>query len=187
MFDFVNILASSAATTAEEADVVTRIVKTFGVNTPLFTSQVISFFIVAFVLKKYAFGPVQQMLEQRRARISEGEEKLKRIEKQLADSEKRTQEAIDEANASAQRLINEAKESAASLSEKKAQEAINAAQQILAKAEEAAKAERKAMTIELKQEFGRLITSTTANVTGKLLTETDQKRINEEALAVVKG
>ena len=185
MFDFANILATAA--TAPSEGVVEGITKTFGVNTPLFTSQVISFFIVAFVLKKFAFGPVQAMLEQRRARISEGEEKLKRIEQQLADSEKRTQEAIDEANASAQRLINEAKESAAALSDKKAQEAIHSAQQILAKAEEAAKAERKAMTAELKQEFGRLIASTTANVTGKVLTDTDQKRINEEALAVVKG
>ncbi len=187
MFHFANILATAAAAPVEEADVVTRIVKTFGVNTPLFTSQVISFLIVCFVLKKYAFGPVQAMLEQRRARISEGEEKLKRIEKQLAESEQRTQEAIDEANASAQRLITEAKESAAAISEKKAQEAINAAQQILAKAEEAAKAERKAMTAELKQEFGRLIATTTANVTGKVLTDVDQKRINEEALTAVKG
>jgi len=187
MFDSINILASEATTQQGGDNVVTEIMTTFGVNGPLFVSQLISFLIVAFVLKKFAVGPVQQMLEQRRARIAEGEEKLKRIEKQLADSEKRTQEAIDEANASAQRLINEAKESAASLSEKKAQEAIHAAQQILAKAEEAAKAERKAMTVELKQEFARLIATTTANVTGKVLTETDQKRINEEALAVVKG
>ena len=187
MLDFVHILASAAAAPVEEADVVGRIVKTFGVNTPLFISQVVSFFIVAFVLKKYAFGPVQQMLEQRRARISEGEEKLKRIEKQLAESEQRTQEAIDKANESAVRLINEAKESAASLTEKKAQEAIATAQQILAKAEEAGKAERKAMRAELKQEFGRLVASTTANVTGKVLTDADQKRINDEALASVKS
>ena len=162
---------------------VEEILTTFGVNWSLFISQVISFLIVAFVLKKFAFGPVQAMLEQRRARISEGEEKLKRIEKQLAESEQRTQEALDKANASAQRLIDEAKESAASLTEKKAQEAIASAQQILAKADEAAKADRKAMTAELKAEFGRLITSTTANVTGKILTDVDQKRINDEALA----
>ena len=177
------VILASAAQSATEQGMVEEILTTFGVNWSLFISQVISFLIVAFVLKKFAFGPVQAMLEQRRARISEGEEKLKRIEKQLAESEQRTQEALDKANASAQRLIDEAKESAASLTEKKSQEAIASAQQILAKADEAAKADRKAMVTELKAEFGRLITSTTANVTGKILTDADQKRINDEALA----
>lgn len=182
MITFTTILASAPAAAAEQG-----FFETFGVHPAMLLGQFINFVIVILVLKKFAFGPVQAMLEQRRARISEGEEKLKRIEKQLAESEQRTQEALDEANASAQRLINEAKESAASLTEKKAQEAIASAQQILAKAEEAAKADRKAMTAELKAEFGRLITATTANVTGKILTDADQKRINDEALAASVG
>lgn len=179
------IIASTVDVGAEAAQ--SGFFETFGVNWPFFIAQLVNFIIVIIVLKKFAFGPIQSMLEQRRQRIAEGEEKLKRIEQELADSEKRTQEAIDKANADAQRLIEEAKESAASLSEKKAREAVASAQQILAKAEEAAQAERAAMTAELKKEFGRLVTATTANVTGKVLTDDDQKRINEEALASVEG
>ncbi|NWK55688.1 F0F1 ATP synthase subunit B [Verrucomicrobiaceae bacterium N1E253] len=182
MINFTTFLAAATDAGAEQG-----FFDTFGVHPALLTAQFINFVIVIFVLKKFAFGPVQQMLEQRRARIAEGEEKLKRIEQQLAESEQRTQEALDEANASAQRLINEAKESAAALSEKKAQEAVASAQQILAKADEAAKAERKAMSAELKQEFGRLVAATTANVTGKVLTDVDQKRINDEALTAVES
>ena len=150
MIDSFNFLASNA---------ITEVTDPFNVKWSLLIAQTINFLVVAFVLKKFAFGPIQNMLEQRRKRIAEGEDKLKRIEQQLADSEQRTQEAIDKANADAARLINEAKESAASLSEKKAQEAIASAQQILAKAEEAAKAERKTMAAELKKEFGRLVTA----------------------------
>ena len=40
---------------------------------------------------------------------------------------------------------------------------------------------------ELKRDFGRLVTLTTANVTGKVLTEEDKGRINEEALATIQG
>lgn len=178
MIDTINILASNP---------ITDVTDPFKLKWSMFIAQAVNFLIVAFVLKKFAFGPIQNMLEQRRKRIAEGEDKLKRIEQQLADSEQRTQEAIDKANADAQRLIEEAKESAASLSEKKAQEAVASAQQILAKAEEAAKAERLAMTAELKKEFGRLVTQTTANVTGKVLTDDDQKRINSEALASVES
>ena len=43
------------------------------------------------------------------------------------------------------------------------------------------------MRAELKKEFGRLIASTTASVTGKVLNDDDKKRINEEALASVES
>lgn len=172
---------------AQDAGVVETIQKTFGLNTPFFIAQVVNFLLVVFILKKFAFGPIQAMLEQRRLRIAEGEEKLKRIEKQLAESEATTAAAIAKANEDATRLIEEAKEGAAALSEQKAQEAIAQAQQILAKAEAAAQADRERISAEIKREFGRLVASATSQVTGKVLTADDQKRINEEALAKVEG
>lgn len=178
-------LILAAATTSGEASA--GFFETFGVNWPFFIAQLVNFIFVIFVLKKFAFGPIQEMLNQRSARIAEGEEKLKRIEKQLADSEKETQLAIDKANAEAKRLITEAQENATILSEKKAQEAVNSAQNILNKAQEAAKSEQQAMRAELKQEFGRLIAATTASVTGKVLNDDDKKRINEEALSTVEA
>ena len=165
----------------------TKIISDFGITWPLFIAQVINFLIVLFVLKKFAFGPIQAMLEQRKNRIAEGEEKLKRIESQLAESEERTAAAIEEANATSKRLIEEAQESASALTEQKTQEAIASAQGILAKAEDAAKAERAQMQAELKSEFGRLVAATTANVTGKVLSDDDNKRINEEAVASING
>jgi F-type H+-transporting ATPase subunit b len=161
--------------------------KTFNVSWTLFISQCVSFLIVAFLLKKFAFTPIQAMLEQRRGKIAEGEEKLKRIEKQLAESEATTAAAIAKANEEAVRLINEAKQGATAFTEQKSQEAIAQAQQILAKAEAAAKADRDRLSAELKREFGRLVAATTSQVTGKVLTAEDQKRINEDALAKVEA
>lgn len=159
----------------------------FKVHWWTFFAQLVNFLIVCLVLKKFAYGPVMEILEQRRKRIADGEAKLKEVEAQIAESEKRTQEAMQEANERAKRLVDEAKQSAVAVGEKKTQEASAAAQAILAKAEEAAKAEREKMRAELKKEFGRLVASTTAQVTGKVLNADDQKRINEEALAKVEG
>jgi F-type H+-transporting ATPase subunit b len=175
------------AVAAEQTGVLETISKTFGLNWPFFIAQVVNFFLVVFILKKFAFGPIQNMLNQRRMRIAEGEEKLKRIEKQLADSETTTALAIAKANEDAVRLINEARQGAAAFTEQKAQEAIAQAQQILSKAETAAAAERERIATDLKREFGRLVAATTAQVTGKVLTADDQKRINEDALASVEG
>lgn len=175
------------AVAAENPGVLENIQKTFGLNLPFFIAQVVNFVLVIFVLKKFAFGPVQAILEQRRTRIAEGEDKLKRIERQLAESEATTAAAIAKANDEAVRLINEAREGVTAFTEQKSQEAIAQAQQILAKAEAAAKADRERLTTELKREFGRLVAATTSQVTGKILNADDQKRINEDALATVEG
>lgn len=177
----ISILAEAQAGTFE------TIQKTFGFNLPFFIAQLVNFVLVIIVLRIFAFGPIQAMLEKRKTRIAEGEEKLKRIERQLAESEATTAAAIAKANDEAVRLINEAKEGAAAFSEQKAQEAISQAQLILSKAEAAAKADRERLSAELKREFGRLVAATTTQVTGKILTTEDQNRINEDALAKVEG
>jgi len=70
----ITLLASATAEAAEQSGIVETIKTTFGLNWPFFIAQVINFFLVVFILKKFAFGPIQQMLEQRRARIAEGED-----------------------------------------------------------------------------------------------------------------
>lgn len=174
-----------AETTQLEPGMWENLTKTFGLNLPFFVAQVVNFFLVILVLKKFAFGPIQEMLEQRKQRIADGEAKLAEIEKQLADSEKRTAEMLDEANADAKRMIEEAKESAAKLGEQETQKAIASAQNILAKAEEAAKAERETMKSEIKAEFGKLVTAATSQVAGKVLNDDDQRRINEESMTTL--
>jgi F-type H+-transporting ATPase subunit b len=183
--ELISIFTQTASIATDLQEVGKNLQRDFGLHTQLLISQAIGFLIFAFVLKKFAFGPIQLMLDQRRERIAAGEEKLKRIEKQLEESEATTAAAIAKANADAVRLIEEAKQGAAAFTEQKSQEAIAQAQQILAKAEAAANADRERISAELKREFGRLVTATTSQVTGKVLTSDDQHRINAEALAKV--
>lgn len=187
MLDFINVLAVTAEAAPSSGNPAEAIIKTFHVEWPLLIAQVINVLVVLFVLKKFAFGPILAMLEERRTRIAAGEEKIKLIERQLADSVETTAAAITKANDEAVRMVTEAKQGAATFTEQKAQEAISNAQQILAKAEAAAKADRERLVSELKSEFGRLVAMTTSQVTGKVLTVEDQKRINEEALVKVGG
>ena len=155
--------------------------ETFGWNPWLFLSQVISFVIVALVLRRFAYRPILAVLEERRRKIEEGQLNAEKIKKELAEAEKRYQEILAKANADAQRMIDEARESAAHLSERKQQEAILAAEQILTKAREAAALEHERTMESLKHELGRLVVETTAKVTEKVLTPEDQRRLQEEA------
>ena len=154
---------------------------TFGWKWELFLSQVVSFAIVAFLLRRFAYKPILAVLEDRRRKIEEGQLNAEKIRKELAEAEKRYQEIVAKANADAQRMIDEARESSSHLAERKQQEAITAAEQILAKAKEAAALEHERQMQTLKRELGRLVVDTTAKVTGKVLTPEDQRRLQEEA------
>ena len=187
MIDTIQVLATAAVPVAEAggSNPLTEIFKEFHVTKWNFISQCVAFLIVAIALKTFAFGPVLAILEKRRQRIADGEDNLRKVEAQISENEKRREEILTKANDDAKRLVDEAKESAVAVGEHKTQEAIAEAQQIIAKAREAAKAEHDHMTAELRKEFGRLVTATTAQVTGKVLSDDDQRRINEEALSRV--
>ena len=173
----ISILAASGGF----GDMIRETGETFGFNIWLFLSQVISFAIVALLLRAFAYKPILKVLEERRQRIEEGQLNAEKIKQQLAEAEQRHAEILAKANAQAQKMIDEARESAGHLAERKQQEAITTAEQIIAKAREASAIEHERTMADLKRELGRLVVETTAKVTGKVLTADDQKRLQEEA------
>jgi len=155
--------------------------ETFGWNPWIFLSQVISFVIVALALRRFAYKPILAVLHQRREQIAQAQLNAEKIKQQLAEAEQRHAEILAKANAEAQRMIDEARTSSGILAERKQQEAIAAAEEIIAKAREASAIEHERTMAQLKRELGRLVVDTTAKVTGKVLTSDDQRRLQEEA------
>jgi len=153
----------------------------FGWNLRLFLSQVISFVLVAILLRRFAYQPILNVLHERRERIAESLRNAEKIKQQLAEAEKHHAEILAKAHAEAQKMIDEARESSAHLADRKMQEAMVAAEQIMAKAREASALEHERTMAELKRQVGRLVVETTAKVTGKVLTSEDQRRLQEEA------
>ena len=162
-------------------DLVKDTAETFGWNLRLFLSQVISFVLVALLLRRFAYQPILNVLHERRERIAEGLRNAEKIKQQLAEAEKHHAEILAKAHAEAQKMIDEARESSAHLADRKLQEAIVAAEQVMARAREASALEHERTMAELKREVGRLVVETTAKVTGKVLTSEDQRRLQEEA------
>jgi F-type H+-transporting ATPase subunit b len=155
--------------------------KTFGWNRAHFIAQCISFAIVAFLLHRFAYKPILQILEERRKRIAEGLANADKIKAELTQTEAARKEILNQANTQANKLLEEARAAAARVQETETQKAIAAAEQIIAKAREAAAADHARMLTDLKREIGNLVVKTTTNVTGKILNVEDQKRLAEEA------
>ena len=161
-------------------DAIYALLDTFGVTWSKFIAQIILFAIVWWVLNKWAFGPILDMLNERRRRIEEGQHNAEKIKKQLAEAELRYQEVLRKANDEATRLIEEARASSEAHTQKQIQQAIKDAEGIIVKAQESITQERNKMVSEVKMEMVDLVIHTTAKVVGKVITPEDQKRLSEE-------
>jgi len=143
-------------------------------------TQLIDFSLVLLVLWRLAYKPVFAMLEVRRQKIIDGLSNAEKIKAELARTELERQKTLEDAGDLANKIIAEARAAAVSVTELETQKAIATAEQIIAKAREAAAQERAAVLAELKREVGRLVVQTTVTVTGKVLTPEDQRRLAED-------
>jgi F-type H+-transporting ATPase subunit b len=161
-------------------DTVTQLFTQFGVSWPKFLAQIVLFTTVYLILKKFAFGPIIAIFEERRKTIEDAQANAEKIKRQLAESELRCQEILRKANADAQRIIEEGRATSDATAQKHLQQAIKDAEGIIAKANENVELERARMVSEVKKEMVDLVVETTAKVAGKVLTETDQQRLATE-------
>lgn len=169
------------AAAGAEQSIPAQIAETFGWNPTLFFSQVVSFCVVAFLLHKFAYGPILKVLDERRTKIAEGLANAEKIKIELAKAQATAQEILTKASAESNAQIAEARQAAARVLETETQKAVATANDIIAKARQASEAELARMKAELRREVGRLVVETTAKVAGKVLTADDQQRLADEA------
>ena len=151
-----------------------------GVDGPKLIAQLINFAIVLFVLWRFAYKPVFEMLETRRKTIAESMDNAEKIKTELTETQAERDKVLAEANQKAQEMIADAKEAAQQVGEAEGQKAVKQAEEIIRKAREATEADRDSMMAELKAEIGRLVVDTTAKVSGKVLTSDDHQRLIDE-------
>lgn len=183
MLEFSHFLAN--ATPGDGGNMVTQITDQMGVNWPQFLSQTFLFLILILALIKYAFGPVQKVLEKRKEIIDETLDNAERVRQELASAEAARKDILKKADARAAEIIEQATTAAENLARRRQAEAIKEAEQYTAKSREAMRLERERMEVELRREIVRLVADVTQRVTGKILTPEDHKRLNDETLTQV--
>lgn len=181
------LLLTEVAAQASQSRPIERIVTTFGIDWPHLFAQIASFGIVCIILSRFAYRPILNMLQMRRQQIAQGLANAEQIKAELARTETQRQEVMAQASIQASKFIEEARLAAARVREQETRQAIAAAQDIIAKAREAAAQEHDRMLAQLKREVGRLVVQATATVTGKILTVEDQRRLAEETAKQMAG
>lgn len=143
------------------------------------------FFIVLWVLKKYAFGPLAHMIEQRQVEVREN----------LASAE-RTREEAQQTLDDYRRQLAEARQEAATIVETTRRNAEDERKRLqgelaaerergIAQAQAAIQAETRQSLDQIKQEIADLALEVTGKALNRALDEGEQRRLIEEALSEV--
>jgi F-type H+-transporting ATPase subunit b len=89
-----------------------EIVKTFGLDPYLLIAQIVNFLIIFYLLKRFLYKPLNNMLEKRQQLAQEAIDTAKTNEKILEKSKDEEKEIIAKARETANEIVKEAKEQA---------------------------------------------------------------------------
>lgn len=154
----------------------------FGLHTEAFIAHFIAFAVVVCVVVFFGIKPVMAQLEERRKRIEEGEAMHERSKQELADVKATGEKILTEARDTGKQEVEQARQTAARLQADLSAKATAEAQTVIENARRQAAMDSQREKEALKGEFVRLVAAATAQVTGKVLSEEDHRRINDEAI-----
>jgi F-type H+-transporting ATPase subunit b len=143
---------------------------------------IVCFLIALFVLKRYAFGPIQQMIDERRARIREAIDEADRARNEARHLLEEHRKLIASARHEAEDILAEARRVAESMRERVKEETDAERQRRIEETRKQIEAETQRALDAIRHEVAVLTLEATAKVTGKVLTEGDHKRLIEDAI-----
>lgn len=86
-----------------------EIFKDFGVNPVLLIAQIVNFLVILFILKKFMYKPVLDILKKRENQIKEGLKSAEESEKKLAQTLEKEKEILHKAHETAEKIVSDAK------------------------------------------------------------------------------
>lgn len=153
-----------------------------GIDWKLLLFQVVNFLILLFLLKKFLYKPILNLLEKRQTKIRDGLKKAEESEREWQKIKKIKEEETMKAEEKAVQIIAKARKSA----EAKEKEILENTSLKTEKMIEGAKIdismEREKITDEIKKEMAKYIILATEKVLERTLKEEDEKKIAEEML-----
>ncbi len=145
-----------------------------------FIAQICNLFIQLWLIKKFLFKPINEVLEKRR-QLTENELKQARDAKQKADEMKKEYEtSLSTAQAEAAEIVANAQREAQGKADNIVKEAEEQAKGLMARAEADIEQEKKKAINEAKDTIGGLAMDIAGKVVEKEINENDHKKLIEE-------
>jgi F-type H+-transporting ATPase subunit b len=144
---------------------------------------IVCFLITLFVLKRYAFGPIQKMLDERRERIRNAIEEAEHARTEARRLLEEHKALIGQARSQSEDILAEARKVAESMARRVKEETEADRHRRLEETKRQIEAETHRALQQIRNEVAELTLIATAKVTGKVLEDADHKRLIEDAIS----
>jgi F-type H+-transporting ATPase subunit b len=138
--------------------------------------MLVSFSILLFILKNFAWKPILSSIKDREKSIDQALKAAEKAREEMANITANNQKVLDEARLQSEKIISEAKEIALQMKEEASRKADEQAHKIVEDAKKQIVAEKQAAIQEMKQEMAKLSVQIASKVIGAEL-GTNEKHI----------
>jgi F-type H+-transporting ATPase subunit b len=144
---------------------------------------IVCFLITLFVLRRYAFGPIQEAIDQRRERIRQSLEEADKAREEARSLLEQHRQLIGRAKTDAEEILAEARR-VADANERRMRDDLEAdRQRRLEETRKQIEAETRKALEQIRLEVVDLSLLAATKVTGKTLDDADHRRLIDEAVA----
>ena len=142
----------------------------------------IAFAITFFVLRRYAFGPIQKAIDERREKIRQSIEEADRAREEAHKLLEEHQALVSQGRQEAEAILSESRKVAEAQRDRLKQELDAERTRRLEETRREIEAETRRSIETIRHEVADLTLEATAKVTGKVLDDEDHRRLIEEAI-----
>jgi F-type H+-transporting ATPase subunit b len=146
---------------------------------------IVFFLIVLYVLKRFAFGPLQKTIDERRERIAKAIEEADHARDEARHLLEEHRKLIGQAKSDAEEILAEARHIADAQRDRVKEETEADRQRRLEETRRQIEQATQQALGQIRDEIGRLSLLAAEKITRKTLTSDDQQRLIEEALAEI--
>jgi F-type H+-transporting ATPase subunit b len=143
---------------------------------------IVCFLISLFVLKRYAFGPIQKLIDERRERIRRALDEADEARDEARTLLEEHRKLIGQARGEAEEILSEARQVAKGMQERVKEETEADRQRRLEETKRQIEAETRRALEAIRSEVAELSLVAAEKVTRKSLDDKDQRRLIDEAI-----
>ncbi len=143
---------------------------------------IVCFGLTFLVLRRFAFGPIQKIIDERRARIQSSIEEAEKARSEARRLLEEHRALIGQARGQAEQILSEARKVAESMARRVKEETEADRQRRLEETKRQIEAETQRALEQIRTEVAELTLIATTKVTGKVLEDADHKRLIDEAI-----
>lgn len=162
-----------------------EIFEKFGLNPMLVAAEIVNFLIILYVLKRFLYKPVFNILKKRQDAIKEGLEKAEEGKKALEHAEAEEKKVLKKANETASQIVKDAREQAATIIKEAQDKAKNETSRMIADAKVQIEIERKQTESKILKDVSRLSVELLRKSLSKILTDKEQDEVVKRAITVL--